>query len=69
MNRSDSPFDVNAAHPTLADLERHERAAYRLRACYARDLSVRLAVGLDLLLRRAAARLALALVREARPCR
>jgi len=69
MNRTDSAFRANAAHPTLADLERHEREAHRLRVRYQRELAVRLAVSLDLLLRRAAARLARALVREAKPCR
>ena len=69
MNRSDLAFRASAAHPILADLERHEREACRLRARYRRELAVRLAVGLYLLLRRAAARLALALLREAKPCR
>ena len=69
MNRSDSASLANAAQPILADLEQYEREARRLRAQYARDVSVRLAIGLDLLLRRLAARLALALVQEAKPCR
>jgi len=69
MNRTDSAFRADAAHPTLADLERHEQEAHRLRARYNRELAVRLLVSLDLLLRRAAARLALALVRDANPCR
>lgn len=69
MNRSDSALRADAAHPTLADLERYEREAHRLRAQYARDLSVRLAIGLNLLLRRAAARLTFAVARETKPCR
>ena len=69
MNRTDSAFRANAAHPTLAGLERHEREAHRLRARYNRELAVRLLVSLDLLLRRAAARLGHALMREAKPCR
>jgi len=69
MNQSDSTFRADAAHPTVTDLERYERRAHRLRAHYQRKLAVRLVSSLDRLLRRAAARLALALVREARPCR
>ncbi len=69
MNRSDPAFRADSAHPTLSDLERYEREAHRLRARYQRELALRLAIGLDRLLRRAAARLALALVREAKPCR
>lgn len=69
MNRSDAALRADAAQPTLADLEHYEQEARRLRAEYARDLSVRLAIGLELLLRRAAARLSLAFARETTPCR
>lgn len=55
--------------PTLAELQRYEYEARRLRASHTHDWTVRMVVGLDLALRRAACRIATALSARVTPCR
>jgi len=54
MNRLTVVSRTNAAQPTVTELEGLEREARRLRAEYSRDLLTRLAIGLDLQVRRLA---------------
>ena len=58
MNRNTLSYRAVAPHPTLAELEVLEREAHRLRAEYARDTLVRLAIAFDLRIRRLAYRVA-----------
>lgn len=58
MNRNTPSYRAVVPHPTLAELQDLEREAHRLRAEYAHDTLVRLAIAFDLRIRRLARRVA-----------
>jgi hypothetical protein len=58
MNRSTVVSRASTVHPALAELQRLEREARRLRAEHAGDLLAKLAIDFDLLVRRLVHRVA-----------